>query len=87
MISILYKEKLLWTEKKNACFVFLSATVPNAKEFVDWVEKAHKQQCHMVYPNCKSSPFQHYLFLPGGHELYLVVDEIKNFHEDNFQKL
>jgi superfamily II RNA helicase len=24
---------------KNSRFVFLSATVPNAKEFVDWVAK------------------------------------------------
>ncbi|KAI5399142.1 hypothetical protein KIW84_064502 [Lathyrus oleraceus] len=26
-----------------------SATVPNAKEFVDWVAKVHQQPCHIVY--------------------------------------
>lgn len=30
-------------------FVFLSATIPNAKEFVSWVSKLHHQPCHVVY--------------------------------------
>ena len=30
-------------------FVFLSATIPNAKDFVSWVAKIHHQPCHVVY--------------------------------------
>jgi ATP-dependent RNA helicase DOB1 len=33
---------------KNSRFVFLSATVPNAKEFADWVAKVCSQVCLFV---------------------------------------
>lgn len=33
----------------NVRFVFLSATIPNAREFVGWVAKTHHQPCHVVY--------------------------------------
>ncbi|CAM6113273.1 unnamed protein product [Calypogeia fissa] len=72
---------------KNARFVFLSATVPNAKEFSDWVAKAHNQPCHIVYTDFRPTPLQHYVFPMGGDGLYLVVDEKTTFREDNFQKV
>ena len=28
---------------------FLSATIPNAREFADWVAKTHGSPCHVVY--------------------------------------
>jgi ATP-dependent RNA helicase DOB1 len=33
-------------------FVFLSATIPNAREFALWVAKIHKQVTHSILPNC-----------------------------------
>ena len=30
-------------------FVFLSATIPNAVEFAQWVATLHCQPCHIVY--------------------------------------
>ncbi|KAF9620371.1 hypothetical protein IFM89_011106 [Coptis chinensis] len=71
---------------KNSHFVFLSATVPNAKEFADWVAKAHRQPCHIVYMDYRPTPLQHYVFPSGGKGLYLVVDEKGKFREDSFQK-
>ncbi|EEC69090.1 hypothetical protein OsI_37983 [Oryza sativa Indica Group] len=71
---------------KNSRFVFLSATVPNAKEFADWVAKVHKQPCHIVYTDYRPTPLQHYVFPSGGDGLYLVVDEKSKFREDSFQK-
>ncbi|KAE8789242.1 Superkiller viralicidic activity 2-like protein 2 [Hordeum vulgare] len=71
---------------KNSRFVFLSATVPNAKEFADWVAKVHKQPCHIVYTDYPPTPLQHYVFPAGGDGLYLVVDENGKFREDSFQK-
>ena len=32
-------------------FVFLSATIPNANQFADWIVKVHQQVCHVVYTN------------------------------------
>mmetsp|Transcript_7777 Transcript_7777/g.11122 ORF Transcript_7777/g.11122 Transcript_7777/m.11122 type:complete len:1174 (+) Transcript_7777:54-3575(+) len=67
-------------------FVFLSATIPNASQFVDWIAKIHHQPCHVVYTNYRPTPLQHYVFAAGGDGLHLVVDERGKFREANFQK-
>jgi ATP-dependent RNA helicase DOB1 len=67
-------------------YVFLSATIPNAREFATWIAKLHKQPCHVVYTDFRPVPLQHYIFPAGGDGLYLVVDEKGNFREENFQK-
>eukprot|EP00727_Mastigamoeba_balamuthi_P014523 m51a1_g9696 putative ATP-dependent RNA helicase (1034) ;mRNA; f:1368526-1372611 len=65
-------------------FVFLSATIPNALEFAQWIAHVHSQPCHVVYTDMRPVPLQHYLFPSGGDGLHLVVDEKGNFREDNF---
>ncbi|PRP82873.1 hypothetical protein PROFUN_04736 [Planoprotostelium fungivorum] len=67
-------------------FVFLSATIPNAKEFALWVAKIHKQPCHVVYTDVRPTPLQHYIFPAGGDGLHLVVDEKGVFRDENFRK-
>ncbi|KAI9363115.1 rRNA-processing arch domain-containing protein [Pilaira anomala] len=67
-------------------FVFLSATIPNAMEFAEWICKIHKQPCHIVYTDFRPTPLQHYLFPAGGEGIHLVVDEKSRFREDNFQR-
>ena len=67
-------------------FVFLSATIPNAKEFAGWIAKVHRQPCNVVYTNYRPTPLQHYIFPTGGEGLHLVVDEKGRFREDNFTK-
>ena len=67
-------------------FIFLSATIPNAKQFADWVAKLHNQICHVVYTEYRPTPLQHYIFPAGGDGLHLVVDEKGVFREENFQK-
>ncbi|KAL5203026.1 hypothetical protein ABZP36_013978 [Zizania latifolia] len=42
--------------------IFLSATMPNAIEFVKWICTLHKQLCHVVYTNFRPTPLQHYVF-------------------------
>uniref|UniRef100_A0A6B2KX32 Helicase ATP-binding domain-containing protein n=1 Tax=Arcella intermedia TaxID=1963864 RepID=A0A6B2KX32_9EUKA len=66
-------------------FVFLSATIPNAREFASWIALIHNQPCHVVYTDYRPTPLQHYIFPSGGNGLYLVVDEKGKFREDNFQ--
>jgi ATP-dependent RNA helicase DOB1 len=39
-------------------FVFLSATIPNASEFADWICEIHHQPCHVVYTNYRPVPLQ-----------------------------
>ena len=67
-------------------FVFLSATIPNASQFADWICEIHHQPCHVVYTNFRPVPLQHYIFPQGGEGLHLVVDEKGKFREANFQK-
>ncbi|KAK2987010.1 hypothetical protein RJ640_024908 [Escallonia rubra] len=83
--GVVWEESIVMAPKKSR-FVFLSATVPNAKEFADWVAKVHKQPCHIVYTDYRPTPLQHYLFPSGSDGLYLVVDERGKFREDSFQK-
>lgn len=67
-------------------YVFLSATIPNAMEFAEWICKIHSQPCHIVYTDFRPTPLQHYLFPAHGDGIYLVVDEKSTFREENFQK-
>ncbi|KAI9136384.1 rRNA-processing arch domain-containing protein [Paraphysoderma sedebokerense] len=67
-------------------FVFLSATIPNAKQFAEWIAFLHNQPCHVVYTDFRPTPLQHYLFPAGGDGIHLVVDEKGAFREDNFQR-
>ncbi|KAI9024145.1 antiviral helicase [Hyaloraphidium curvatum] len=66
--------------------VFLSATIPNAMQFAEWIVKIHSMPCHVVYTDFRPTPLQHYLFPSGGDGIFLCVDEKGNFREDNFQK-
>jgi ATP-dependent RNA helicase DOB1 len=66
--------------------VFLSATIPNALQFAQWVCKVHHQPCHVVYTTYRPTPLQHYLSPSKADGIYLVVDEKGSFRENNFQK-
>ncbi|KAI0985107.1 hypothetical protein GJ496_004905 [Pomphorhynchus laevis] len=65
-------------------YVFLSATIPNARQFAEWIAFLHKQPCHVVYTEYRPVPLHHYIFPAGGDSLHLVVDEQGRFREENF---
>ncbi|KAJ3487289.1 hypothetical protein NLI96_g3645 [Meripilus lineatus] len=67
-------------------YVFLSATIPNAMQFAEWICNSHEQPCHVVYTDFRPTPLQHYLFPAGGEGIYLVLNEKGEFREDNFSK-
>ncbi|PSR97319.1 rRNA-processing arch domain-domain-containing protein [Coniella lustricola] len=67
-------------------YVFLSATIPNAFQFAEWIAKIHRQACHVVYTDFRPTPLQNYFFPAGGDGIFLIVDEKGNFREDNFAK-
>lgn len=39
-------------------FAFLSATIPNAREFAEWVTRSHGSPCHVVYTDYRPTPLQ-----------------------------
>lgn len=67
-------------------YVFLSATIPNAMQFAEWITKTHNQPCHVVYTDFRPTPLQHYLFPAGADGIHLVVDEKGVFRDENFDK-
>jgi len=68
----------------NVHYVFLSATIPNARQFAEWISHLHHQPCHVVYTDYRPTPLQHYVFPSGGDGIHLVVDEHGTFREENF---
>ncbi|OQS00492.1 DEAD/DEAH box RNA helicase [Thraustotheca clavata] len=83
--GVVWEESIILLPHKVR-FVFLSATIPNSKEFASWICHIHHQPCHVVYTDYRPTPLQHYVFPAGGDGLHLVVDEKGKFREDNFQK-
>ena len=67
-------------------YVFLSATIPNAMQFAEWITKTHNQPCHVVYTDFRPTPLQNYFFPAGADGIHLIVDEKGVFREENFQK-
>ena len=55
--------------------VFLSATIPNARQFAEWVAFLHKQPCHVIYTDYRPTPLQHYVYPCGGSGIFLAVDQ------------
>lgn len=76
--GVVWEESIILLPHK-ARFVFLSATIPNAEEFVGWVSKVHHQPCHVVYTDYRPVPLQHYVFPARAEGLFLVVDEKGKF--------
>ncbi|KAH9588600.1 DEAD/DEAH box helicase domain [Trypanosoma melophagium] len=68
-------------------YVFLSATIPNAREFADWVESIHPgTKVHVIHTDYRPVPLQHYLYPSGADGIFLIVDEKSKFREDNFRR-
>ena len=67
-------------------YIFLSATIPNAMQFAEWITKTHGQPCHVVYTDFRPTPLQHYFFPQGADGIHLIVDEKGNFRKENFNK-
>ncbi len=67
-------------------FVFLSATIPNAKQFSQWITKIKSQPCHVISTDYRPVPLQHYVYTSGADGIFLVLNEKGQFKEENFNK-
>ncbi|CAM9104113.1 unnamed protein product [Choristocarpus tenellus] len=83
--GVVWEESIILLPHKVR-FVFLSATIPNSKEFCGWIAKTHHQPCHVVYTDYRPVPLEHYIFPAGGDGLHLVVDDKGRFRENSFQR-
>ena len=84
--GVVWEETIIMLPDKVR-YVFLSATIPNAFQFAEWIAKIHHQACHVVYTDFRPTPLQNYFFPAGGSGARLIVDEKSNFNEQNFNKV
>ncbi|KAI9018272.1 NUC185 domain-containing protein [Hyaloraphidium curvatum] len=71
--------------------ILLSATVPNTKEFADWVGRTKEKDIYVITTPRRPVPLEHSLFVSragtaGQGELFMVVDAQKNFSSPNWKK-
>ncbi|EMD42321.1 hypothetical protein CERSUDRAFT_90937 [Gelatoporia subvermispora B] len=57
--------------------ILLSATVPNTKEFADWVGRTKKKDIYVISTPKRPVPLEHYLY--AGRDLHKIVDAERNF--------
>ena len=66
---------------RHVRMVFLSATIPNALEFAEWISFTQKQTVHVVYTENRVIPLTHYF---QTDDTYLIKD--KKFHLKAFNQ-
>ena len=84
--GVIWEESIIFAPP-GAKMVFLSATLPNAKQFADWVTHMHKHPCHVVYTDHRPTPLVHYCFPKGGRKPIQVINERREFDDRNFALL
>ncbi|KAJ7750230.1 antiviral helicase [Mycena metata] len=57
--------------------ILLSATVPNTKEFADWVGRTKKKDIYVISTAQRPVPLEHFLY--AGREMYKIVDARRDF--------
>jgi ATP-dependent RNA helicase DOB1 len=83
--GVVWEESIILAPKSTR-FAFLSATLPNARDFAEWIANTHSSPCHVVYTDYRPTPLQHFLYPAGSQGIFLVVDDKNTFREDAFSK-
>ena len=65
-------------------YVFLSATIPNAREFSEWIAQLHNHVCHVVYTEHRPIPLRYYISPLGQTQNYLVRNADGEIIETSF---
>lgn len=73
---------VVWEEVIILCpqhinLILLSATVPNTKEFADWVGRTKKKDIYVISTPKRPVPLEHFLY--AGKDLFKVVDSKAQF--------
>ncbi|ORY03535.1 antiviral helicase [Basidiobolus meristosporus CBS 931.73] len=83
--GLVWEESIILLPSHIRC-VFLSATIPNAAEFIQWVCKIRQQPCHLIHIDYRPTPLQYYVYPSGGDGIHMVMDENRQFKEDSFER-
>ncbi|KAG9042495.1 hypothetical protein FS837_010810 [Tulasnella sp. UAMH 9824] len=74
--SVVWEEVIIMLPD-HISIILLSATVPNTKEFADWVGRTKKKDIYVISTPKRPVPLEHYLW--AGREMFKIVDAKGNF--------
>ncbi|XP_006875633.1 PREDICTED: helicase SKI2W [Chrysochloris asiatica] len=81
-------EEVLIMLPDHVSIILLSATVPNALEFADWIGRLKRRQIYVISTVARPVPLEHYLFtgnsLKTQEELFLLLDSRGTFHTKGY---
>ncbi|KAJ3021953.1 hypothetical protein HKX48_007426 [Thoreauomyces humboldtii] len=64
----------------HVTLILLSATVPNTREFADWVGRTKKKDIYVISTAKRPVPLEHFLYVPpSDKDLHRIVDAQKRF--------
>ncbi|KAI0347991.1 antiviral helicase [Trametopsis cervina] len=70
-------EEVIIMLPEHVNIILLSATVPNTKEFADWVGRTKKKDIYVISTAKRPVPLEHFLY--AGRALHKIVDAGRNF--------
>ncbi|CAK6447145.1 unnamed protein product [Pipistrellus nathusii] len=81
-------EEVLIMLPDHVSIILLSATVPNALEFADWIGRLKRRHIYVVSTAARPVPLEHYLFTGNSPktqgELFLLLDSRGAFHTKGY---
>nr|XP_054349151.1 SKI2 subunit of superkiller complex protein isoform X2 [Pongo pygmaeus] len=81
-------EEVLIMLPDHVSIILLSATVPNALEFADWIGRLKRRQIYVISTVTRPVPLEHYLFTGNSSktqgELFLLLDSRGAFHTKGY---
>ncbi|TDL28168.1 antiviral helicase [Rickenella mellea] len=77
-------EEVIIMLPEHVSIILLSATVPNTKEFADWVGRTKKKDIYVISTLTRPVPLEHYLY--AGRDIYKIVDSKRNFINQGYKE-
>ncbi|KAF9187392.1 hypothetical protein BGZ50_001970 [Haplosporangium sp. Z 11] len=68
----------------HVTLILLSATVPNTKEFADWVGRTKKKDIYVISTPKRPVPLEHHLF--ANRDIYKIVDATQTWQNLGYKK-
>lgn len=86
--GVVWEEVLIMLPKRIS-IILLSATVPNAREFAEWVGRTRESKIYVISTTHRPVPLEHFLFTGNSNKttgfLFKVVDQNRNFCEAEYR--
>ncbi|ORY28175.1 NUC185 domain-domain-containing protein [Naematelia encephala] len=76
-------EEVIIMLPEHVNIILLSATVPNTKEFADWVGRTKKKDIYVISTPMRPVPLEHFLW--AGRELHKIVDSKSHFLGEGYK--